>query len=479
MSSNTDLCYLGGHEALNLFRSKRLSPVELMQAVIDQSEQVNPHINALTETYYEQALKKARQSENRYMKGRAKKLDGLSVAVKDEFKVKGTRRTSSSLIYKDRVDNETDEIIDRLFRAGAICHSKTTTPEFCILGSCHSRLHGVTRNPFNLEVTPGGSSGGSGAALAAGMTTLATGTDIGGSIRIPASQCGLVGYKAPYGRNPEIPVFNLDFYSHSGPMTRTVADAALMQNVMSGPYNRDIASLRTKVKLDTDTIPDNLKGWKIAYSMDLGFMEVDQSVVKNTEAALDVLRGLGAEVQHVDIGWTDEIIQAVHSYWAHTWVPNFSDLLDNHRDDLTDYAIWFIENSSTSTAKDFNRSLETAIEMYNTFGPMMDHYDLFVCPTLGTTQIPAEYTWPEALVTINNNSQGCIEERWSQTYPFNMLSRCPVLSLPSGTTPNGVPSGVQFVSRTYDDKRVFEAARAYESAAKDVFNWNLDSKIHN
>ncbi len=471
------LCYLSGQQALALFRSKALSPVELLDALISQCDRVNPHINAITDSYFEEARKKAQRSELRYLKGRPRKLDGLCVAIKDEFKVKGSRRTSSSLIYENRVDDENDIIVDRLLRAGAICHLKTTTPEFCILGSCHSRLWGITRNPFNLEITPGGSSGGSGAVLAAGMTTLATGTDIGGSIRIPAAQCGIVGYKAPYGRNPEIPVYNLDFYSHSGPMTRTVADTALMQNVISGPHNQDIASLRSRITLDTETVPGDLKGWKVAYSMNLGFMEIDESVVTNTHHALAVLKGLGAAVEEVEIGWTNELVKAVHDYWAHTWVSNFSELIRDHRDQLTDYAIWFIENSATCSAQDFNHSLQVAVNMYNHFGPMMDRYDLFVCPTLGTNQIPAAYTWPEAEVTINGNTKGCIEELWSQTYPFNMLSRCPVLSLPAGRTANNVPTGVQFVARTFDDKRVFEAAKAYEAAVPEFFQWPLDPAI--
>ncbi len=474
---NTDLCYMSGHEALALFRNRQLSPVELMQAVIDQAERTNPKINALTDTYYDQALDKARQSEHRYIKGKARKLDGLSVAVKDEFRLKGTRRTSGSLLYCGRIDNGTDEIIARLIRAGAICHIKTTTPEFCILGSCHSRLWGITHNPANLDITPGGSSGGSGAALAAGMTTLATGTDIGGSIRIPASQCGVVGYKAPYGRNPELPVYNLDFYSHSGPMTRSVADCAMMQNVISGPYNRDIATVRNKVTIDTETIPESLAGWKIAWSMDLGFMEVDNDVVRNTHAALDVFRGLGAVVEEVDIGWTDELVEAVHNYWAHVWVSNFSELLEKHRDQLTDYTIWFIENARSSTPGDYNRSLQVAVKMYDTFGPMMDKYDLFVCPTLGTNRIPAVYTWPDCQVTINGDTRTRTEESWSMTYPFNMLSRLPVISLPSGIADNNVPTGIQLVARTFDDKKVFAGARAYENAAANNFSWTLDPRV--
>ena len=468
---------MSGYEALSHFIRKSISPVELMQAVIERAEQVNPKINALTETYYEQALEKARASEGRYLKGRAGKLDGLPLAVKDEFRVKGTLRSSSSLVYKNRIDDETDVLIQRLLRAGAICHTKTTTPEFCILGSCHSRLWGITRNPANLDITPGGSSGGSAAALSAGMTTLATGTDIGGSIRIPASQCGIVGYKAPYGRNPEIPVFNLNFYSHSGPMTRTVTDTALMQNVISGPSNRDIATLRNRIKLDTQTIPMNLKGYKIAWSMDLGFMEVDRDVIHNTLAALDIFRKLGAEVEEVRIGWTKELIGAVHSYWAHTWVSHFSPLIAQHRDELTDYAVWFIESAKTSTPVQYNQSLQVAVRMYDTFGPMMDKYSLFVCPTLGTNRIPADYTWPDATVTINDHTCSRIEESWSMTYPFNMLSRCPVLSLPSGIADNNVPTGIQLVGRTYDDRSVFHAARAFEYAEPRNFHTRLDTSL--
>lgn len=474
---DNDLCYMSGHEALLQFARKTLSPVELMRAVISRAETVNPKVNALTETYYEQALEQARASEQRYRKGRAGKLDGLPLAVKDEFRLKGTLRTSSSLVYRTRVDDETDVLIERLLRAGAICHTKTTTPEFCILGSCHSRLWGITRNPANLDITPGGSSGGSAAALSAGMATLATGTDIGGSIRIPAAQCGIVGYKAPYGRNPEIPVFNLDFYSHSGAMTRNVTDAALMQNVISGPHNRDISTLRNRITLDTASVPTDLQGWKIAWSMDLGFMEVDNDVKRNTLSALDTFRELGARVEEVDIGWTEELVGAVHSYWAHTWVSHFSSLLPEHRDELTDYAIWFIENARSSTPEQFNRSLQVAVRMYDTFGPLMDRYDVFICPTLGTNRIPADYTWPDAMVTINGKTCSRVEESWSMTYPFNMLSRCPVLSLPSGSADNNVPTGIQLVARTFGDKRVFHAARAYEQAAPHNFRPRLDPSL--
>lgn len=473
--NNEELIYLTAGEAIELFIEGTLSPVDLMQAIINRSELVEPHINAFTECYFEQALAQAKIAEQRYQKGNYRLLEGIPLAVKDEFRLKGTRRTSSSLVYKDRVDDVTDVIIQRLLDAGAICHAKTTTPEFCLLGSCHSRLWGVTRNSWNLDVTPGGSSGGSGVALAAGITTMASGTDIGGSIRIPAALCGVVGYKAPYGRNPEIPLFNLDFYSHSGPMARSVSDIAMMQNIISGPHNKDIASLREKLTLDYSPV-DNLKGWKVAYSMDLDFLEIDQEVRQNTEQALEIFRTLGAQVEAVDLGWDESIITAVLHYWAHGWAATIADLLESSRDQLTDYTIWFVENALNSTPADFIQSLQTTVEMYNRFGPMMDEYHIFICPTLATSKVPAEFTWPASDVEINGKVKATVEERWSLTYPFNMLSRCPVISMPSGLSDNGVPTAIQIVSRSFDDQRVITAAKAYEQVFR-MPDRQLDSRI--
>ncbi len=470
-----ELCYLSASEAMLRFANRSLSPVDLMQALITRSEQVEPHINAFTETYFDDALEQAKAAEAHYQQGTQRPLEGIPLAVKDEFRLAGRRRTSASLVYQDRVDDENEVIIQRLLDAGAIPHAKTTTPEFCLLGSCHSRLWGITHNPWNLDITPGGSSGGSGAALAAGTTTIATGTDIGGSIRIPAALCGVVGYKAPYGRNPEIPLFNLDFYSHSGPMARSVSEIAAMQNLISGIHNQDIASLRERVVIDT-AIPDNLDGWKVAYSMDLGFMEVDSSVYDNTRAALDLLRTLGATVAEVELGWDESIIDAAHHHWAHGWAASIDSLLETNRDELCDYTIWFIENARKSTPRDYLDAIVTTVHMYDRFGPLMDEYDIFICPTLMTTGVPKDSTWPKNEVEINGRIHKVSEEHWSATFPFNMLSRCPVMSMPSGLAANGVPTGIQFVARTYDDQRVFSAALAYEQAFEKS-PYKLDPRI--
>jgi amidase len=188
---------------------------------------------------------------------------------------------------------------------GAIVHARTTTSELCVSGICRSPMWGVTVNPWNAGYGPGGSSGGSGAALAAGLTPLATGTDMGGSIRIPASACGIVGYKPPHGRNPDGHPWNLDRINHCGPMARTVADIGLMQNVISGPDPSDHDSLRDRIHLPAEI--EDIRGFRIAFSIDLGYRQVDPDVGRNTLQALDVFRALGCEVREVERGWSEKI----------------------------------------------------------------------------------------------------------------------------------------------------------------------------
>src|SRR5262245_44055071 len=297
--THDDLYYLTAIEALTLFRQRKLSPVELMGTVISRSERLNPKINCWADTYFDEAMARAKTAEARYAKrgARLRALEGLPLAVKDAQRVKGKRTTQGSLILKDHIDDRSDPMIERLEKAGAIILGRTTTPEFCLSGVCHSRIWGVTRNPWNLDYGPGGSSGGSGAALAAGFATLATGTDIGGSIRIPASASGVVGFKPPHGRNPDGPPASFDRYNHCGPMTRSVADAERMQSVTAGPHPLDHDSLRARERLPMNA--DSIKGTKIAWSIDLDYMQIDAEVRRNTLAALDHLKSLGADIEEV------------------------------------------------------------------------------------------------------------------------------------------------------------------------------------
>lgn len=457
----TDLAYLPATRAIAAFRDRTLSPVDLVRAVIDRAAAVEPTINAFTYTYFDQALEAARASEARYAAGKpAGPLDGLPVGIKDEGMIAGQPTSNGSLLMKDFVPDYTSTVNQRILDAGGIVHARTATPEFSCAGFCWSRLWGVTRNPWNPEMTPGGSSGGTAASLAAGTSTIATGSDIGGSIRIPASTCGLVGYKPPYGRNPDDPPFNLDFFCHTGPLARTVADAILLQNVMSGPSPTDIASL-PKVVLP-DSYPP-IDGWRIAYSPDLGAFQVDPEVRANTEAALAVFRELGAVVEEVDIGWGPEVLDACMTYLQHLFGAFLAKAAAGREDDLTPYARKFLEQGAASTATDFVEALEVIAAMYHTLGPILADHRLLLTPATALPAVRADFDQATERLTINGQPVQP-ELGWVMTTPFNAMSRCPVLSVPSGRAANGVPTGLQIVGRPYADADVFQAGMAFEQA---------------
>ncbi|MDP6190427.1 MAG: amidase, partial [Gammaproteobacteria bacterium] len=201
-SLNDELYYLSATETLEKFKAGYLSPVEFLEVILERSEQVSETVNPFADKYYDRARLNAKKSEARYLKGNPRRLEGIPLAVKDSSAIKGTRATVGSLINADKIDQHTDPVVERLMNAGANFFARATCPEFCWLFTCHSRMWGVTRNPWRLDISPGGSSGGSAAAVAVGAATIATGSDSTGSIRQPASQCGVVGYKSPYGRNP-------------------------------------------------------------------------------------------------------------------------------------------------------------------------------------------------------------------------------------------------------------------------------------
>ena len=468
--SDNELCYMTADEAISAFKAKTLSPVELVDAVIDQSEKVNDTVNAFTYTFFDEARAKAKLAEKNYANGeKTGDLEGLPIGIKDESGIKGQPLSKGSLIYKDYIAEDTSPVNQRVLDAGGIVHARTATPEFSCAGFTWSRQWGVTRNPWNNDFTSGGSSGGSSASLASGTSTICTGSDIGGSIRIPASTCGLVGYKPPYGRNPEEAVFNLDFYCHTGPLARSVKDAIRLQNVMCGPSPKDIATLRPKLVLPYEYQP--IKDWKIAYSPNLGCFEVDPEVEKNTLASLEVFKSLGATIEEVDLSWGPEVLEAGLAYLGHIFGAAMQDELERHADQLTPYARAFAEESLNSTPSDFLGSLDIAYQMYSTLGPILEEYNILICPTTAIPAVPADFDSTKDELKINGKDVNKMLG-WCMTTPFNTMSRCPVLTVPSGQASNGVPTGIQIVGRTYCDEDVFQAALAYEEALGGWLNSN-------
>jgi aspartyl-tRNA(Asn)/glutamyl-tRNA(Gln) amidotransferase subunit A len=386
-------------------------------------------------------------------------LEGLPVAVKEEAPISGQRNTLGSVPLRDVVADHTAVFVQRIIDAGGIVHARTTTPEFSCAPFTWSLLWGVTRNPWNPAFSPGGSSGGSAAALAAGSATLATGSDIGGSIRIPASFCGVVGFKPPYGRVPEMEIFNLDHYCHEGPLARTVADCALLQNVIAGPDPSDVASLWPKLE-----IPDRLApvaGLRIAFSPNLGCYEVDADVAANTAAAADRLREAGATVDEITLPWDLATInRAARIHFGMIFGPSLGDLYPSHASELTSYARRFAEDSARIRKEDFVAGLVLEAAIYAPLGTLLADYDALICPTFAVPALPAEYDTDQP-VLVNDRQR----EDWLDvlmTLPFNIASRCPVLSVPSGLSRDGVPTGLSVVARTYDDVTAFRVAAAHE-----------------
>jgi aspartyl-tRNA(Asn)/glutamyl-tRNA(Gln) amidotransferase subunit A len=459
----TDLCYLSAADALRLFRSRELSPLELATAVIARAEAVEPPINAFAETFYEQALDQARAAEARYAGASApppRPLEGLLVAVKEEAPIAGQRNTLGSLPLRDVVADQTAVFVQRIIDAGGIVHARTTTPEFSCAPVTWTKLWGVSRNPWHTAYSPGGSSGGSAAALAAGSATLATGSDIGGSIRIPASFCGVVGFKPPYGRVPEVEVFNLDHYCHEGPMARTVADCALLENVIAGPDPSDVASLRPKLEIPGQLA--SIQGMRIALSTDLGCYQVDADVAANTRAAADRLRDAGATVEEVSLPWQlDAIEQAARIHFGMIFGPSIRELYEQHEADLTSYARHFAVEAAQIAKDDFLTGLALESRIYAPLGALLEEFDALICPTFAIPALPAEYDVSDEIAV---NGRPCSD--WMDvlmTLPFNIASRCPVLSVPSGLSRDGVPTGLSVVGKTYDDVTAFRVAAAHEA----------------
>jgi Asp-tRNA(Asn)/Glu-tRNA(Gln) amidotransferase A subunit family amidase len=377
-----ELHYLSATEALEMFRARKLSPVELVAAVIKRAEAVEPTINAFAETFFEEALVQARAAEARYAgNGTAPRpLEGLPVAVKEEAPIAGQRNTLGSLPLRDTVADHTAVFAQRIIDAGGIVHARSTTPEFSCAPFTWSRLWGVSRNPWHTSYSPGGSSGGSAASLAAGSATLATGSDIGGSIRIPSAFCGVVGFKPPYGRVPEVEIFNLDHYCHEGPLTRTVADCALLENVIAGPHPSDVVSLRPKLEIPAELAP--VAGMRIALSVDLGCYEVDEEVAANTRAAADRLREAGAVVEEVSLPWELATInRAARIHFGMIFGPSIADVYEKHSSELCSYTLRFAAESAEISKEDFVAGLELEAEIYAPLGELLDDYDALVCPT--------------------------------------------------------------------------------------------------
>lgn len=451
------LCYTPAVDLAQMIRSREISPVELVDAFLERIDEINPKINAFCTVTADIARDAARKAEEAVMDGSdLGMLHGVPFSIKDLIYTQSVRTMQGSRIYEDHVPDKDAPCVERLKNAGGILMGKTATPEFGHKGVTDSPVTGVTRNPWNLELTPGGSSGGASAEVAAGMTPLAVGTDGGGSIRIPSSFTGIYGLKPSYGRVPVYPPSALDSLSHAGPMTRTVADAALMLSVMAGPDHRDPLSLEAEPADFVPLLNHGIKGLRVAFSPDLGHRKVMPDVADVVKNAAMAFEGLGVTVEEVDPGFPD-LDWTFGVFWMAGMAGRFEDMLAKWKDVMDPLLVDFIEMGQELSAVDFVKAQMQRNEFRDQVSTFFEQYDLLLLPTLATTAFQAGVPVADALEDHPLDPQ-----TWSPfTQAFN-LSHSPAASIPAGFTEEGLPVGLMIVGRRFDDLTVLQASAAFE-----------------
>ncbi|HEV8718165.1 MAG TPA: amidase [Candidatus Binatia bacterium] len=454
-----DLCWLPATELAAAIRRKRLSPLEVIRAVLAQIERLNPTLNAFVTVTAEQALKEARTAERALMKKNTTlgPLHGVPFSTKDLVLTKGIRTTFGTRLYADNVPSEDAPIVARLRAAGAIQLGKTNTPTFGWLGATHNLLFGPTRNPWNPDCTPGGSSGGAGAAVAAGMGPLAIGTDAGGSIRIPASFSGIYGLKPSFGRIPVYPPSAAWSISHLGPMTRTVADAALMLKVCAGPDDRDQYSLPGEKVDYLKALKDSLKGLRVAWAADLGFTKaLDPEVRAVCEKAAKRFREFGCRVEEVEPHWPSP-----QEAWGVTFsgslATRLAPYLADRRADIEPGLVALIDRALTWEPTHYIQAWFDRLAWNEHVQRLFEKYTLLLTPTLPCRPFAAELDHPPEIADIPVGRYEWIPF----TFPFNLTGN-PAASVPCGFTAGGLPIGLQIVGRRFDDITVLRASARFE-----------------
>ena len=455
----TDLCFTPATELVTMIRAKQLSPVELTRAVLERIERVNPTLNAFCTLTADTALARARDAEAAVMRGGPLgPLHGVPYSIKDLAFTRGVRTMSGSHIFATRVPDVDAPFVRRLAAAGGVMLGKTTSPEFGWKALGDSPLTGITRNPWNTAMTTGGSSAGAAAAAAAGLGPLAHGSDGAGSIRIPSSFCGVYGLKPSYGRVPMWPISNNDYASHNGPMTRTVADAALMLSVMAGPDDWDKSALDAPPADYVGRLRDGVRGLRVAFSPNLDTQRVDPEVATIVAQAARAFQELGAVVEDVKTGFADSQ-RIIRLLWNAHEAGNYARYLPEFRSRMDPGLVASIEDGLRYSVTEYVEARGEKLAYCDSVRPLFETYDLLLTPSVSVTAFevgrlnPAH--WPQH------------EWDWFPwagfSYPFNFTGH-PAASIPAGFTAAGMPVGLQIVGRRNADLTVLQASAAFEQA---------------
>ena len=457
MASDDDLAYTSAVALIERYRAGTLSPVETTRVLLDRIERLQPSLNAFCLVDRDGALASARHSEARWRSGEpVGPLDGVPATVKDLMPMRGfpTLR-GSCLVDSDQDWSEDAPAVARLREAGAVILGKTTTPEFGWKALGDSPLTGTTSNPWDVSRTSGGSSAGAAAAAAAGIAPLHLGSDGAGSIRTPSAFCGIFGLKPSFGRVSAYPPSPLGLLSHLGPMARTVDDAALLLGVLSRPDHRDPYALPPDDRDWREGLDLGVKGWRIAFSPNLGYARVDSEVAVAVAAAARRFEALGAVVEQVD-----QIFESPRDALFTLWAAGLAILMRNFPDERKGSAdpglLATAAAGETFSAVDWVGADLVRNALGRTMGAFHQHYDLLLTPTMPVPALPAGQD-------LNDPATERHWIDWSPfSYPFNM-TRQPAASIPCGLTAGGLPIGLQIVGPLYADAQVLRAARAFET----------------
>ncbi len=454
-----DLLSMTALELAARFRARELSPVEVAKAALEQIHRLNATVNAYCLVDDETTLALAAEAERRYVDGEPRgPVDGVPVAVKDVFQTPMWPTLKGSKVIDPATTLGKDSSATRaLERHGYVPLGKTTTPEFGWKGVTDSPLSGVSRNPWNPEKTPGGSSGGSGAAVALGMGPVALGTDAGGSIRIPAGFCGVVGHKPTFGEVAHWPGSPFGTLAHAGPMTWTVADAALLMNVLTEADPRDAQAAPRRGVDYLAELEGGVRGLRIAYSPTLGYVDVNREVADAVNRAVAVLEDLGAVVTETDPGFADPLAAFGHLFYGGA-ANALRDLGPKKRALMDPQLVKVADKAAQRSMLDYLAAVNERLAVSERMAVFHQRYDLLVTPTLPLTAFTAGREVPEDWHSTRWPS-------WTPfTYPFNMTGQ-PALSVPCGFDSAGLPIGLQIVGRRFADEMVLRAGHAYQQAA--------------
>ena len=458
---DTSICFLTAAEIAKKIRKGEISAVETMEAHLAQIERINPQVNAIITLVPELALEEARKADEKQAKGgNIGPLHGLPIAHKDLVPTKGIRTTFGSLVFQDFIPEEDALLVERLREGGAIMLGKTNTPEFGAGSQTFNRVFGVTRNPYDLSKTCGGSSGGAAVSVACRMLPIADGSDLGGSLRNPTNYCNVVGFRPSVGRVPSWPnESGWNSFAVDGPIARTVEDTALMLSVLAGPDSRSPICLPESGSIFLKSLERNLKGVRIAWSPDLGGLPVDSRVTETLEVQRHVFEDLGCVVEEgfPDFSDADEIFKTFRAWF---YELKLASLLPEHREKIKETVIWNIESGMKLSGPELGRAEVKRTALFHRVREFMQDYDFLALPVSQVPPFPLEQ---EYVSEINGLQMGTYLD-WMRSCYFISVTGQPAISVPCGFTAEGLPVGLQLVGRPQDDLGVLQLANAFEKA---------------